>query len=128
MYLLLPLESSSNDNGFSISWNGIHACVAIVEYLWKIYSTDDEYHSGNSTTGCTSSCETNGENAEIVQLANKSLHIKYLKNSVVFSIHNGRIYSVLDVINDVTPEDPFDDSCGMKPSQFVSFIDYYYQK
>uniref|UniRef100_A0A804J326 Uncharacterized protein n=1 Tax=Musa acuminata subsp. malaccensis TaxID=214687 RepID=A0A804J326_MUSAM len=128
MYLLLPLESSSNDNGFSIYWNGIHACVAIVEYLRKIYSTDDEYHSGNSTTSCTSPCETNGENAEIVQLANKSLHIKYLKNSVVFSIHNGRIYSVLDVINDVTPEDPFDDSCGMKPSQFVSFIDYYHQK
>ncbi|KAG1355238.1 hypothetical protein COCNU_07G013500 [Cocos nucifera] len=77
---------------------------------------------------CSISYRARSETSDIIHLANKSLKTEYLKDSVVLSIHTGRIYSVLDVIDDITTESPFDESFDAKPSQFKSFIDYYYQK
>lgn len=128
MYLLLPLEPSSGvrDTGWSIDWKVIHESISVVEYLKKIYSVDGE--SGNATTSTSVVCETICVNSQIIKLANKSLHVMHLEDSVVFSIHNGKIYSVLDVINDLTSDDPFDQIQATKDPQIVSFTDYYRQK
>lgn len=126
MYLLLPLKPSplahANTN---INWAVIDACTSVVEYLRSGYSLDGEYCPGSSSTALNS---TGRLSEEMIHLANKSLNIWCLKDSVVLSIHTGRIYSVLDVIYDSTPESSFAEMSDEKPTSFASFADYYYQK
>ncbi|KAG6500180.1 hypothetical protein ZIOFF_040020 [Zingiber officinale] len=116
MYLLLPLEPSSGvtDTGRRIDWMVINESISVVEYLKKIYSVDDE--PGNATTCSPVACET-CVNSQFIKLANNALPVRCLKDSVVFSIHDGRIYSVLDVINDVSSDDPFDQIHAPKLTQ-----------
>lgn len=130
MYLLLPLESSllTNCGTLNIHWKAIDACASMVKYLRNIYSLNDECYSECSLESCSIAYRATSESSDIIHLANKSLNTKYLNDSVVLSIHTGRIYSVLDVIDDITTQSPFDESFDAKPSQFASFIDYYYQK
>ncbi|KAH7690356.1 endoribonuclease Dicer protein [Dioscorea alata] len=125
MYLLLPVESAASQEIASFHWKGIDACASVVEYLLDSYSLDGEYE--NSSLSSSNSYGTFGSE-DIVHLANKSIHIQHLRNSVVFAIHTGRIYSVLDVINNVTPESSFDEIYDQKPSKFCSFVDYYLHK
>ncbi|KAJ0967078.1 hypothetical protein J5N97_023995 [Dioscorea zingiberensis] len=128
MYLLLPVESVANQATASIHWKGIDACASVVEFLLDSYSLDGEYCFENSLPSGSNSYQTSCGSADIVHLANKSLHVKYLRDSVVLAIHTGRIYSVLDVLDDITPESPFDEIYDQKPSNFLSFIDYYLHK
>jgi endoribonuclease Dicer len=65
---------------------------------------------------------------DIIHLANKSLHFSSLKDSVVLSLHTGRIYSVLDLIYETTAEDSFEEMYNGKASPFSSFVDYYHEK
>ncbi|KAG6496264.1 hypothetical protein ZIOFF_044123 [Zingiber officinale] len=117
MYLLLPLEPSSGvtDTGRSIDWMVINESISVAEYLKKIYSVDDK--SGNATRCSPVACETTCVNSQFIKLANNALPVRCLKDSVVFSIHDGRIYSVLDVINDVSTDDPFDQIHATKHTQ-----------
>nr|CAD1836220.1 unnamed protein product [Ananas comosus var. bracteatus] len=126
MYLLLPLKPSQLSHAnTNINWAVIDACSSVVEYLRSIYSLDGEYCPGSSSTALNS---TGTLSEEMIHLANKSLNIWCLKDSVVLSIHTGRIYSVLDVIYDSTPESSFAEMSDEKPTSFASFADYYYQK
>ncbi|XP_020094858.1 endoribonuclease Dicer homolog 3b-like isoform X2 [Ananas comosus] len=126
MYLLLPLKPSQLSHAnTNINWAVIDACSSVVEYLRSIYSLDGEYCPGSSSTALNS---TGTLSEEMIHLANKPLNIWCLKDSVVLSIHTGRIYSVLDVIYDSTPESSFAEMSDEKPTSFASFADYYYQK
>ena len=127
MYLLLPVESAASQEIASFHWKSIDACASTVEFLLDSYSSDGEYCFENSSLSSPNSYETGGS-VDIVHLANKSIHIQHLRDSVVFALHTGRIYSVLDVINNVTPESTFDEIYDQKPSKFHSFIDYYLHK
>ncbi|XP_038975924.1 endoribonuclease Dicer homolog 3b-like [Phoenix dactylifera] len=130
MYLLLPLESSllTNHGTLNIHWKAIDACASVVNYLGNIHSINGECCSECSVDSCSISYRASSKKSDIIHLANKSLNTEHVKDSVVLSIHTGRIYSVLDVLDDTTTESPFDESFDAKPSQFASFIDYYYQK
>lgn len=128
MYLLLPLESSSPCHDTScIHWKGVDACASTISFLRNIYSIDGEFCSGSQT--CNSNSNDNEhKKPDVIHLANKSLHSQYIKDSVVLAVHTGRLYSVLDVITDITSESPFDEINDAQKSQFNSFIDYYHEK
>jgi len=130
MYLLLPLESSSPPSHDTpcIHWKGIDASATTVNFLRKIYSIDGEYCPRSQGTCNSSLNDKVREKSDIVHLANKSLYTQCLRDSVVMAVHNGRFYSVLDVMTDITSESPFDEINDAKHSQFNSFTDYYREK
>uniref|UniRef100_A0A0D3HEX0 Uncharacterized protein n=1 Tax=Oryza barthii TaxID=65489 RepID=A0A0D3HEX0_9ORYZ len=124
MYLLLPLRDSSYiQDDLSIHWEAIESCAGAVEELWSSYQGDENVIPVN----CIPEKRRGGQE-EIIHLANKSLHCSSIKDSVVLSLHTGRIYTVLDLILDTTAEDSFDEMCKGKASPFTSFVDYYHQK
>lgn len=123
MYLLLPLRHSSHiQHDLSIHWEAVESCACAVEQLRSLYLEDGNLIPGNFVTHK----RTKGE--DTIHLANKSLHFSSIKDSVVLSLHTGRIYSVLDLIFDTSAEDSFDEMYNGKASPFASFVDYYHQK
>ncbi|BAF26812.2 Os10g0485600 [Oryza sativa Japonica Group] len=108
MYLLLPLRDSSYiQDDLSIHWEAIESCAGAVEQLWSSYQGDENVIPVN----CIPQKRRGGQE-EIIHLANKSLHCSSIKDSVVLSLHTGRIYTVLDLILDTTAEDSFDEMYG----------------
>ncbi|KAF8723143.1 hypothetical protein HU200_022299 [Digitaria exilis] len=123
MYLLLPLGHPSHiECDLNIQWEAVESCSDAVEQLRNLYMED-----GNLSYEILSSNKRN-KGEEIIHLANRSLHVSRVKDSVVLSLHTGRIYSVLDLILDTTADDSFDEMYNGKTSQFASFVDYYHQK
>uniref|UniRef100_K4AJR2 Uncharacterized protein n=1 Tax=Setaria italica TaxID=4555 RepID=K4AJR2_SETIT len=123
MYLLLPLKHSSYiQRDLNIPWEAVESCSDAVEQLRNLYMED-----GNLSYEKLSPNKIN-EGEEIIHLANRSLHFSRVKDSVVLSLHTGRIYSVLDLILDTTADDSFDEMYNGKASPFSSFVDYYHQK
>uniref|UniRef100_A0A0E0M8Z7 Uncharacterized protein n=1 Tax=Oryza punctata TaxID=4537 RepID=A0A0E0M8Z7_ORYPU len=124
MYLLLPLRDSSyTQDNLSIHWEAIESCAGAVEQLWSSYQGDENVIPVNYIPQ-----KRREGHEEIIHLANKSLHCSSIKDSVVLSLHTGRIYTVLDLILNTTAEDSFDEICNGKASPFTSFVDYYHQK
>ncbi|ONM05636.1 dicer-like 102 [Zea mays] len=124
MYLLLPLRNSSQiQHDPNIYWEAVESCSGTVEQLRNLYLEDGNLNHENL---CSHKRSNKGE--DIIHLANKSLHFSTVKDSVVLSLHTGRIYSVLDLILDKTADDSFDEMYNGKASPFASFVDYYHQK
>ncbi|KAL6643233.1 hypothetical protein ACP70R_021414 [Stipagrostis hirtigluma subsp. patula] len=123
MYLLLPLRHSSHiQHNLSINWEAIESCSVAVELLRNLYLEDGNLDCENLIP------HKRNYGEDIIHLANKSLQFSSVKDSVVLSIHTGRIYSVLDMIFDKTADDSFDEMYNGKASPFASFVDYYHQK
>ena len=124
MYLLLPLRNSSHiQHDLNIYWEAVESCSGAVEQLRNLYLEDGNLNYENL---CSHKRSNKGE--DIIYLANKSLHFSAVRDSVVLSLHTGRIYSVLDLILDTTADDSFDEMYNGKASPFASFVDYYHQK
>ncbi|KAJ1295101.1 hypothetical protein BS78_01G198000 [Paspalum vaginatum] len=123
MYLLLPLRHSSEiQNDLHIHWEAVDSCSGAVEQFRNLYLED-----GNMNCEKLSPHKRN-KGEDIIHLANKSLHFSRVKDSVVLSLHTGRIYSVLDLILERTADDSFDEIYNGKASLFSSFVDYYHKK
>uniref|UniRef100_A0A5B7CE62 Uncharacterized protein n=1 Tax=Davidia involucrata TaxID=16924 RepID=A0A5B7CE62_DAVIN len=133
MYFLLPLESPNipGCESWKINWTGINSCVIVVEFLKKNAWLSAEQSNGdrrNSSLHKTDSIETDCNSANVIHLANKSVHINNLREMVVLAIHTGRIYSVLDAIDNTSAESPFDGNSDAIPSSYSSFTDYFNKK
>lgn len=123
MYLLLPLRHPLDvQHDLGIHWEAVESCSGAVGDLRSLYLED-----GNLNFGNLISHERN-KGEDIIHLANKSLPFSSVKDSVVLSVHTGRIYSVLDLIFDTTADNSFDEMYNGKASPFASFVDYYHQK
>ncbi|RLN16547.1 hypothetical protein C2845_PM02G11130 [Panicum miliaceum] len=123
MYLLLPLRHTSHVQcDLNIQWEAVASCSDAVEHLRNLYLEDGNLNYENLSPNKRNKGE------EIIHLANRSLHFSSVKDSVVLSLHTGRIYSVLDLILDTTADDSFDEMYNGKASPFASFVDYYHQK
>uniref|UniRef100_A0A1D1YIC1 Endoribonuclease Dicer 3b n=1 Tax=Anthurium amnicola TaxID=1678845 RepID=A0A1D1YIC1_9ARAE len=129
MYLLLPIETSvaSSPKHLNIVWKGIDSCACVVEYLRKIYSSDDGIYCSNPLDGDVHSLETECARSDIIYLANTYVERQHLKDMVVYAIHTGKIYSVLDVEMGTSSEDPFYQNIDEK-SPHVSFSGYFCKK
>lgn len=111
-YLLLPLDDSptfSQDVEAQIDWKGIDSCVSITDQLGK-NSPDilPDFHQNSPDT---------------LHLARQqSLHLSDVKNKVVISIHTGRMYSIIDVMLNMSANSPFDER------KFKTYTNYFKQK
>ncbi|KAA8546198.1 hypothetical protein F0562_003063 [Nyssa sinensis] len=133
MYLLLPLESPNipGCESWKINWTGIDSCGVVVEFLKKnawLSAKQSTSDGRNSSLHKTDSVETDYNSANVIHLANKSVHVNNLREMVVLAIHTGRIYSVLDAIDSTSAESPFDGNSDAVPSIYSSFADYFNRK
>ena len=133
MYLLLPIESSGilNYDSWRINWQGINSCASVIQFLEK----QSQLSAGNMNddTGNPSPCgtglvETECKSISTIHLANNSVHVNNLKNMVVLAIHTGRIYSILDVVVDMSAESPFDGNADVNSSNNTTFAEYFNNK
>ncbi|XP_059641179.1 endoribonuclease Dicer homolog 3 [Cornus florida] len=133
MYLLLPLESLNipSREPWTINWMAIDSCVSAVEFVKKNAWLSTEQSNGdrrNSLIDKTDSVWTDCNSTNVIHLANKSVPINDLGGMVVLAIHTGRIYSVLNAVDNTSAESPFDGNFDAKDSSYSSFADYFNKK
>ncbi|KAK9079342.1 hypothetical protein SSX86_001013 [Deinandra increscens subsp. villosa] len=114
MYFLLPLESL---DPFQISWKEIDSCVSAIEFIKKSPVLSGEEQSVDSIMTCS-------ESTSLIHFANRSINKDDVTNVVVLAIHTGKIYSVLEVLQNETADSPFDGNT----KKFPSFKSYFKQK
>ncbi|KAK9055311.1 hypothetical protein SSX86_026393 [Deinandra increscens subsp. villosa] len=114
MYFLLPLESL---DPFKISWKEIDSCVSAVEFVKKSSVLGAEKPSVDLIM-------TDSESTSMIHFANRSVHKDDATDMVVLSIHTGKIYSVVEVLQDETAHSPFNGDT----TKFPSFENYFKQK
>lgn len=117
MYLLLPFSSKAENS--CIDWSAVNACASVVKYMSNIYSEHVKPPRNESKAG-------NGPGSDKIHLADKSLEVGDLKEIVVLATHTGKIYSVLDVMLDMSADSPFHSDTGK--SKVTSFGDYFRKK
>ncbi|KAL5729600.1 helicase protein [Ranunculus cassubicifolius] len=124
MYMLLPLESlNSIGNFLAVDWRGINACASSVEFVKQHFSVAGENFP--SKTHDDAKCKSY---SDTIYLANTSVVIHDITDMVVFAIHTGKIYSVLEVRMDMSGESSFDGEFDMVPSTCRSFREYFQDK
>ncbi|XP_074265288.1 endoribonuclease Dicer homolog 3-like [Silene latifolia] len=123
-YLILPLESSDVEDHASwrINWKAVDSCVTVVEYMKSFCWLTAELSQRKTKSSCLDEyCASKNH----VNLANCTFSMGNLKDTVVISIHTGRIYYVLDVLVDTSAHSPFEAS--RKP-KYSTFADYFTKK
>ncbi|XP_072998886.1 endoribonuclease Dicer homolog 3a isoform X1 [Typha latifolia] len=128
MYLLLPLKSScvKSHGAVSINWEGIDASASVVRFMRnnslpraKMDIISESTYSSSNMECCK---------ADMIHLANKSAKLQSLQDMVVLAIHTGKIYSILDIIIDLSADSPFDGISDNSASEFQTFSKYFNKK
>ncbi|XP_020236555.1 endoribonuclease Dicer homolog 3a isoform X2 [Cajanus cajan] len=132
LYLLLPLEKLNDTCGESlqINWFGINSCAAAIEFLRRKFSlvTKDCGDNGTITTPPdTRSSEMECEGTNSIHFANCVLGVNNIKDTIVLAIHTGKIYCILEIVRNLSPESPFDGN-KEKSKEFITFSDYYSER
>ncbi|KAH9804981.1 Endoribonuclease Dicer [Citrus sinensis] len=130
MYLLLPLEivNTFGDGSWRINWSGINPCASVVEFIKEksfLGAAQCNNNGGNSSPCRTSPCKTGCHGKDVIHLANGSVDAKNLKDMVVLAIHTGRIYSIVEIVNNSSAESPFD---GNTDDDSKTFVNYFSEK
>ncbi|KAI3514025.1 hypothetical protein L1887_12341 [Cichorium endivia] len=108
LYLLLPLESLEP---LRINWKAIDSSVSAVDFF--------KAHDGKSAVKSTDFVMTDSDSTDTVHFANKSVHKDDIKEFVVLATHTGKIYTVIEVLDNETADSPFEGE------RFSSFTDYF---
>ncbi|KAK6912886.1 PAZ domain [Dillenia turbinata] len=134
MYLLLPIESSNipSNESWKINWMAVDSCVSVAEFLKKNSQLRADYPVSKRNNldfrfrMSTDPPECDGPN--VIHLANATFNVKDLKGMVVLAIHTGRIYSIRDVLLNMSSESSFDGNSDANPASYTSFSDYFNKK
>lgn len=128
MYFLLPLETSSNQDHevICINWKGISASASVVRLMRNICTPAAE--NGSFGSCCFVSSETECQESDMIQLANKAANLQSFQDMVVIAIHTGKIYSVLDVVTSSCADSPFDGISDKSTSEIRTFSEYFKKK
>ncbi|XP_024966955.1 endoribonuclease Dicer homolog 3a isoform X2 [Cynara cardunculus var. scolymus] len=128
IYLLLPLELLEP---LTINWKEVDSCASVVDFVKtnsQFRAKQQSRDGGITTLENIDSVMTDFDSIDMVHFANESIHKDEVKNVVVLAIHSGKIYSVLELLQDATAESPFDGDTGSNPPRFSSFSNYYEKK
>lgn len=131
MYLILPLESQNSlEDLLSINWRAIDSCVSVIEFMkdncWL--SSELSERKNQMVVGGLSPTEGSSNAVDTMYLANSSLPVGELKDTVVMAIHTGRIYYVIESLANTSAESPFVGNADGKPVKYSSFSDYFNKK
>lgn len=124
MYLLLPLETSDvhDPKSWSINWKAIDSCVSATEFMRSYWSSP--WHSESDGKKTAASGDGSFSETDVIYLANTSSHVDDLKSTIAFSVHTGKMYTIIGVVDNSSADSPFDGDT----SKYSTFTDYYYKK
>ena len=128
MYLLLPLESAKvpSQETWKIDWAVIETYGSAIEFF-KLNAWLSAEQSG-SVTGGLKNNDLIGSDVNCVgniQFANGILPVTDIKDMVVLSVHTGKVYSVIEVLLDLSADSTFDGYSDEAPINYASFTDYF---
>lgn len=131
MYLLLPINTSEvqDDEPWKINWKAIDSCFSVVEFL-KHYSPGPHVN-GEIVNASLNKCDVAADtepDGTILHFANGVFNKNSLRDTVVVAVHTGRIYSILEVLSEMSAESPFEESAGSKKPGFKTHADYFHKK
>lgn len=106
LYLLLPLEENHEISSVPINWNCIKNLISDVEYILPEEIDPDI------------------PERSLVRLCDGYVPVDHVKNSVVQTVHNDRIYCAGELIPNLTAESPM----VAKVLKYSSYSDYYEQR
>ncbi|KAF9615049.1 hypothetical protein IFM89_021620 [Coptis chinensis] len=98
------------------------------EFLFNAIEFVKEHYSAVEHLPTRAHDEAECKNSKFIFLANTSVLAQNLPEMVVLAIHTGRIYSVLEVMNEKSAESSFDGEFDAGPSTYSSFREYFDKK
>ena len=126
MNLLLPTLNTSSPKPCQINWMDINSCIFVVEIMKKGLFLGAE--NCNSETGNLSPYRNGSYSTNVIPFAYSMADINNLKDMIVLAIHTGKIYSVVEVVNNTSAESPFDVNTDNASSKYMTFSEYFNKK
>lgn len=128
MYFLLPIDTSSilPPGSLSIDWKAVRACAYVVNFMRNSHSSGRQNALLSQTVtslALIESSSTECKGSASIHLADKSVLLGEHKDMVVFTVHTGKLYTVIDALIDTSAESPFDDPTA----GYTSFSDYFFK-
>lgn len=110
-----------------VNWEWVDSTINVVEFLINAYDSSFESKVTSVPSGKVlpelDFPGTDYDHTDVVQFANSVVKIKNLPEMVVLATHTGRIYSIVEVLPNMTAESPFD---GNDPETSpISFAGYF---
>ncbi|KAJ7535983.1 hypothetical protein O6H91_12G052400 [Diphasiastrum complanatum] len=131
MYLLLPLLPSADCRAKSveqaIDWNGISSTAAAAKLIFQRYSPSKE-NLLVSLEALDGPPSQKAEDKNILQTAVGVVPISSVKDTVVLTVHTGKVYCIVDVLHDMNATHAFSETQGSEAPQFSSYCDYFLTK
>ena len=126
MYLLLPTLNTSSPEPCQINWMDINSCISAVEIMTKSPLLGAE--NCNNETGNLSPYRNGSYSTNAIHFAYSMADINNLKDMIVLAIYTGKIYSVVEVVNNTSAESPFDGNTNNASSKYMTFSKYFNKK
>ena len=82
----------------------------------------------NSETGNLSPYRNGSYGTIVIHFAYSMVDINNLKDMIVLAIHTGKIYFVVEVVNNTSVESPFDGNTDNASSKYMTFSEYFNKK
>lgn len=132
MYLLLPIDAATNPchESLIVNWAWVNSTINVVEFLKSAYDSSVESKVTSVPTEKVlpelDLSRTDHDHTNFVHFANGSVKIENLREMVVLATHTGRIYSIVEVLVNMSAESPFD---GNDPDTSpISFANYFEER
>ncbi|XP_058760418.1 endoribonuclease Dicer homolog 3a-like [Vicia villosa] len=122
-YLLLPLEKSNDicTGSLQIHWSAISSCSSAIEFVRRKFSLVAE------DSDDTSSSAMEPESTNIFHFANAVADVSNIKDTVALAVHTGKIYCIIDVVDNSSAESPFDGNNDKSGSK-ITFSQYFKER
>ncbi|KAI4379952.1 hypothetical protein MLD38_006189 [Melastoma candidum] len=126
MYLLLP-----TDDSHSINWSAVSSCVKVVDFFKKVCPLGSACSRVEAVEGSSLSvtplAETDKKLTNL-HFANGLFDNRNLRQVVVAAIHTGKVYSIVEVVSDMSADSPFEATAEKISTDFTSYSDYFKKK
>jgi len=146
-YLLLPLEKSNDIciRSLQIHWSAINSCASAIAFVRQRFSLVMEVSDDNSkiiSPPCDTDnskiisppCDTSSssdmecESTNMFHFANCVVDASSVKDNVALAIHTGKVYCIIDVVDNSSAESPFDGNSDKSGAEDKMTFTQYFQK
>ncbi|PNY04416.1 endoribonuclease dicer 3a-like protein, partial [Trifolium pratense] len=132
-YLLLPFEKSNDMESLQIHWSAISSCASAIEFIrgrFPLVAEDSDDNSKIISPPCdiTNSSDMEHESTNIFHFANCAIDVNNMKDTVALAIHTGKVYCIIDVVENSSAESAFDGNSDKAGAECKVTFSQYFKK
>jgi endoribonuclease Dicer len=134
-YLLLPLKKSNDIcvGSLPIHWPAISSCASAIEFVRRKFSlvtenSDDISKIMSTPCDTTNSSDMERESTNKFHFANCAIDVSDVKDTVALAIHTGKVYCIIDVVENSSAESPFDGNSDKPGAECRMTFSQYFKK